>query len=125
MSDPPPLSRLAGRASRRWWHRHGGTVRRVSQPARKGWAGLMGTLWILAYAWIGVLLAVGGRNLTGASGPWAFIAGVSGGIWLGMWQARHRMARHEDPSIGPLPRFGLALLVWLAVVAGGLVLDLS
>ncbi len=116
MTDKVPLSRLAGRATGRWWLRHGDDVKRHSLPARRGWAALMGYLWIIAYCWVGVLLAVGVRNLTAAEGPWTFLAGVGGGSLIGIWQARHRMDRHLDPTTPPLRWFGVALCAWLAAI---------
>lgn len=120
-----PLSRQAGRAAGRWWRRHGDTVREASRPARQGWAGLVGTLWILAYAWVGVLLAVGLRNITASDSPLVGIAAIGGGIALGVWQAHHRMARHRDPSTPDLGRFGLALLAWFAAMGLTLWIDLA
>lgn len=76
----------------------------------------MGYLWMVGYMWVGVLLAVGVGNITGADGPLVLVAGVGGGCVIGWWQARHRMDRHIDPSTPPLRWFGVALCAWLAAV---------
>lgn len=112
-----PLSRLAGRASRRWWHRNAPGLRRASQPVRRGWASLMGYVWIVGFVWVGVLLAVGTRNLSGAESPWALVVGVGGGLLLGWTQARHRMARHLDRRNQPPRWFTAAIWTWLALTA--------
>ena len=61
MTDRPapevPVSRQLGRATGRWWNRHGDTVKQVSRPARKGWATLAGYLWFVAYMWVGLMIA--------------------------------------------------------------------
>ena len=119
-----PVSRQLGRATGRWWNRHGDTVKQVSRPARKGWATLAGYLWFVAYMWVGLMIAVGVRNITGTNGPFVMVAAVGGGAVLGWWQAQHRMARHVDPDTPPMNRFGLALCAWLGVVGLALLLDL-
>ncbi|WP_157965870.1 hypothetical protein [Euzebya rosea] len=128
MTDRPapevPVSRQLGRATGRWWNRHGDTVKQVSRPARKGWATLAGYLWFVAYMWVGLMIAVGVRNITGTNGPFVMVAAVGGGAVLGWWQAQHRMARHVDPDTPPMNRFGLALCAWLGVVGLALLLDL-
>lgn len=111
------MSRHAGRAAGRWWGRHGDTVKRTSRPVRKGWAVLVGYAWFIAYVWVGVMIGVGAKNLSGVESPMVMITAVGGGCLVGWWQARHRMAKHLDPSTPPLPRFGWALLAWLGVVA--------
>lgn len=127
MAEDPrvPLSRQAGRMAGRWWRRHGDTVKEASRPARRGWASLIGTLWILAYAWVGVLLAVGLRNITSSDSPLVAVAAIGGGIAMGMWQAHHRLARHDDPSTPDLRGFGLALLAWFTAIGLTLWIDLA
>lgn len=116
-ADHDPLARQAGRAAGRWWVRQRPRVMASTRPARRGWAVLVGQLWLLGYTWVGVLLAVGLRNLTRSGSAWPLVVGVAGGVALGVWQARHRMARHERPGLGPPTRFALALWTWIAAIA--------
>lgn len=85
----------------------------------------MGYVWFVAYVWVGVMLAVGLRNLTGTGGIVTLVVAVGGGCVIGWWQAGHRIARHADPTTPPLPRFGLALAAWLAVTALALWVDMQ
>ncbi|HUG84989.1 MAG TPA: hypothetical protein VMM13_10510 [Euzebya sp.] len=117
-----PVSRLAGRATGRWWRRCRGGAHRINGPVRHGWATGVAYAWFVAYMWIGLLLSVAGQRLTGVNSPYVLMAAVGGGGVLGYWQARHRLRRHADPSTPQLQRFGLGLCAWLGVIGAALLL---
>lgn len=114
--DGLPASRRAGRAAGGVWNEHGEDAKRVSAPVRGGWALVMSYVWLTAYLWIGLILSTFATRL-GRGGGLVTVACVGGGVALGIWQARHRLARHKGTAGRDLPRFGLALLVWVVAIA--------
>lgn len=117
-----PLSRVAGRATGRWWRRHGSAVRRMASPVTNRWAAAVAYAWFMAYMWVGLLLSLAAQRLTGVTSPYVLLAAVGGGGVLGYWQARHRLRRHADPSAPALQHFGLGLCAWLGVIGVALLL---
>ncbi|MEE8603094.1 hypothetical protein [Euzebya tangerina] len=100
----------------------------MSEQARRNWATAAAYGWFVGYGWIGLVLSVAANRLIAepgerASSPLVTIVAVAGGAALGYWQARHRLAVHENPETPPLRFFPLLVCAWLGAIGAALLIS--
>ncbi|MGH8931699.1 MAG: J domain-containing protein [Egibacteraceae bacterium] len=117
-SDWDLLMRQAGRWAGQWWRRNEGPLRRAAKQARRRYTLVTGTVVMVAYAWLGTVLAVAAGQFVAPGNPLPTIVGGVGGALAG---AVHRRDRLRSIDGHPPMRYPwLPVTTWLLTLAASL-----
>jgi DnaJ-like protein len=109
------LMRQAGRWAGQWWRRNEGPLRRAITRARRSYVELTGTITVVAFAWVGLILALGAAQLMQVRSPLPTIVGAAGGGLAGVVHRRDRLRALDGHP--PMRHVWLPTMGWLVSLA--------
>ncbi|MGH8905947.1 MAG: J domain-containing protein [Egibacteraceae bacterium] len=119
-ADWDELMRQAGRWAAQWWRRNEGPLRRAATRTRRRYTDVTGTVTMVAFSWMGLILASAAVQVMQSSSLLPTIVGAAGGGLAGAARRRDRLRTLDGHP--PMRHSWLPVAGWLVALALTLVL---